>query len=274
MRKKQKRIVILALSLAALVVIAAGVLLFVGGKGLFIGTFASVDVSGQMEAWQFRAPNGIVLPYRIYVPEDYDSETEYPLLLFLHGSGERGNDNLAQVKKNSVMQTLLNEKNRKDYPCVVLAPQCPEEQRWFPRTEEDNDFSIPNALMALLEDTKKNYSIDTGRIYITGLSMGGYGTWGLLTGLPNYFAAAVPICGGGNPEQIPGNLAQVPIWVFHGKRDSVVDVENSREMVQALKDIGSTVVKYTEYPWENHACWELAYREADLFPWLFAQSKS
>jgi len=212
----------------------------------------------------YRHPDDTTLPYRIYVPEDYDAAEKYPLVLFLHGSGERGDDNRAQTKKNTVMQTLLNEENLAKYPCVVLAPQCPEDL-WWAGDDDDNT----GELMGLLEQTKAAYSIDDNRVYITGISMGGYGTWGMLTAYPDYFAAAVPVCGGWEPEDA-SLFKHVPIWAFHGARDKAVRPENSRDMVKALELTGGNV-RYTEYPKEKHQSWEKAWREPELFEWMFAQ---
>ena len=269
-KKKKKILLIVTLSLVLLFILGTGGLFLVGGKGLFIQKLAYVDVSDQMEAKQFTASNGVTLPYRVSLPEGYDSEKEYPLVFYLHGAGERGTDNYMHVKVNSVMQTLLNEENREAYPCIVLAPQCPEDRFWYPWLEGDTNFTVTEALVEFLEDAQESYSVDSRRIYITGVSMGAIGTWAMLARFPDTFAAAVPVCGAGDPAQA-ASYAQVPIWVFHGKRDTIVSVSYAHEMVIALKEAGSTVVKYTEYPWENHACWELAYREEELFPWMFAQ---
>ena len=205
------------------------------------------------------------LPYRIYVPENYDAAQQYPLVLFLHGMGERGGDNRLHISKNSVMETLLLEENLAAYPCVALAPQCPGDSFW-------GEELLP-ALMALLERTRAAYSIDPARIYITGLSMGGFGTWNMLGEYPGYFAAAVPVCGGGDADSA-SLFSHVPVWAFHGTLDTTVYPSGSRDMVTALVQAGARDVHYTEYPDLTHNSWDKAYREPGLFPWLFAQVKA
>ncbi|MCL2298787.1 MAG: prolyl oligopeptidase family serine peptidase [Firmicutes bacterium] len=202
------------------------------------------------------------LPYRIYIPENYGAAQRYPLVLYLHGMGERGDDNRLHISKNSVMETLLEPEARAAYPCIVLAPQCPESDFWP---------GLAPALMGLLEHTKAAYAIDPARIYVTGLSMGGFGTWAMLTDYPDYFAAAVPICGG-DPEAAP-LFRHVPLWAFHGAKDTTVYPDATRGMVAALALAGARDLHYTEYPEAAHNSWDRAYREPGLFPWLFAQAK-
>jgi len=201
------------------------------------------------------------LPYRIYVPENYDAAKRYPLVLYLHGMGECGTDNRLQTSVNSVMETLLEPENLAAYPCIVLAPQCPEGQWWA--------GDLLPALMGLLGQTGSAYSIDLARVYITGLSMGGFGTWAMLAEYPSYFAAAVPVCGGGDPDDAH-LFKDVPVWAFHGARDTTVYPEGSRCMVRALEEAGGSA-RYTEYPDAAHNSWDRAYREPELFPWMFAQ---
>jgi len=230
---------------------------------VIIVTPNAIDRTDMMEARVFTTPDGAALPYRLYVPQAYDAAQNWPLVLYLHGAGERGDDNRAHTSKNSVMQTLFKEKNLRKYPCVVLAPQCPEDDWWTARTED---------LMGLLEHAKAEYSIDDARVYITGISMGGYGTWAMLAAYPDYFAAAVPVCGAGDP-QTAALFKDNPIWAFHGGKDSTVPPEGSRDMVAALEVADAADVRYTEYPRLGHVSWERAYRERDLFAWLFAQSR-
>ena len=264
MRKGKKRrnlfiVVPLCLVLACTIVLA--VLYAAMGEGGMIAMFAAIDRTDMMQAKEYRAEDGNMRAYRLYVPETYDDAKAIPLVLFLHGAGERGNDNRAQTKKNSVMQTLLDEENLAKYPCIVLAPQCPEDDWWD--TKE---------LRVLLLMTQVTYNIDAARIYVTGISMGGFATWNLLAEYPDYFAAAVPVCGGGDADTAT-LFKDVPIWAFHGAKDTTVRPEGSRDMVKALEDAGAKEVKYTEYPEEKHQSWEKAYREAELFPWMFAQAR-
>ena len=265
MAKKRKiLLIVIPLGLVLLCAAAAGIYYAIEREGGMINLFASIDRTDMMEARVYTDPAGTTLPYRIYAPESAGEVQRLPLVLYLHGAGERGGDNRAHTKKNSVMQTLLNDENLVKYPCVVLAPQCPEDGWW-------TDDSNIAALAGLLEQTKAAHPIDPARVYITGISMGGFGTWAMLALYPEQFAAAVPICGGGEPDSA-ALFKDVPVWAFHGTRDKVVPPGNSRDMVQALEAAGGSV-KYTEYPGERHASWEKAYREDELFPWLFAQSK-
>ncbi|MCL2298564.1 MAG: prolyl oligopeptidase family serine peptidase [Firmicutes bacterium] len=256
--KKRKLWIILPACLLLLCAAVLGVYYASEGAGGMLSLFAKIDRTDMMFEAEF---NG--LPCRVYMPEDaVSAQKQYPLVLYLHGSGERGDDNRAQTRKNSVMQTLLNEENLHKYPCFILAPQCPEGRGWDAAQ-----------LMDLLEDFASNYPVDKARIYVTGLSMGGYAAWELLAAYPDYFAAAVPVCGGGDPETAP-LFKDVPVWAFHGARDSAVPPEGSRDMIAALKAAGAPDVRYTEYPRERHQSWEKAWREPELFPWLFAQRKA
>ncbi|MCL2494365.1 MAG: prolyl oligopeptidase family serine peptidase [Oscillospiraceae bacterium] len=260
MKKRKKLFIILPACLLVLLIGALGGYYAFEGAGGMMSLFMSVDVTDRMESHVFSNEAGDTLPYRLYLPEGLYNGRESPLVLYLHGTGERGYDNRAQTRKNSVMQTLLSEENLAAYPCIVIAPQCPEDQWWDTQP-----------LMSLLEDFTAKHPVDPNRIYITGLSMGGYGTWEMLAAYPDYFAAAVPICGGGDPESA-ALFAHVPVWAFHGGRDSVVKPEQSREMIAALEAAGGNV-EYTEYPREGHQSWERAYREEGLFAWMFAQVK-
>ena len=277
MKKKGK--VILVTVLIILTVLAAGLaaaFYIIAGKGGYYALFASRDRTDIMEAFTYTDGNGTVLPYRLYRPET--GQEDYPLVLFLHGSGEKGNDNEKQVQVNSVTDTLLNKKNRKEYPCYVVAPQCPEGEKWSVKLEEPGSFSrdreepLLDALMGLVRELETEYPVDPDRIYVVGISMGGHAVWNLLSRESDAFAAAVPICGCGDSMQAE-NIKSIPIWSFHGAKDTTVPVGYSREMVKALEEAGAEDIRYTEYPGEKHQSWELAYREKELFPWLFAQRK-
>jgi len=211
------------------------------------------------------------LPFRIFVPEDTDEK--YPLVLYLHGAGSNGDDNRAQVVGNFQIKTLVSEEIQAQYPSIILAPQCPDgmgwvRQPWGPGIAED--------LMGMLEQVCTEYPVDRSRIYITGVSMGGFGTWGMLRAYPDYFAAAVPLCGGWDLEDDVENapvMKDVPIWAFHGALDTTVPVERTRDMVKALEAVGGNI-KYTEYPDEGHSISARVYYEPELFPWMFAQTRS
>jgi len=264
MKNRKKWLWTIPLCVVLLCAGALGVYCAVEGAGGLLSLFAAIDRTDMMQAQVYEDPGGTVLPYRIYQPEN-PALVQKPLVLYLHGAGESGNDNRAQTKKNSVMQTLLNKENLAQFPCIVVAPQNPEGRWWA-------DEGMPQVLMGLLEQLKITHPVDPSRIYITGISMGGYGTWEMLAAYPDFFAAAVPICGGGNPDSAT-RFKDVPVWAFHGARDNIVPPEGSRGIVQALEAAGAKDVRYTEYPGERHQSWEKAYREPDLFPWMFAQVK-
>lgn len=217
--------------------------------------------------------------YRLLVPLNYDSSRSYPLVLFLHGAGERGTENI--VPLTHIAPLFVQEKNRRAYPCFVLVPQCREDRRWVEVDWGADAHTIPEEPSISIKLVKElidlhidknnpfNYSIDTNRIYITGLSMGGYGTWDMLARYPDMFAAAVPICGGGD-EKTAAKIKDIPLWVFHGSLDKVVKPSRSRNMIKAIIEAGGEP-SYTEYPRVSHGSWKPAYQEAALLPWLFSK---
>jgi predicted peptidase len=229
-----------------------------------------------LEKRVFTDARGKTLPYRLLKPEGYDAKQRYPLVLFLHGAGERGDDNDKQLI-HAVPQFLRAEM-RKQYPCFLIAPQCPAAFKWV-----DADWSAaahkqpaeptePMRLtMELLDALPKEWSIDPKRVYVTGLSMGGFGAWDIAARRPDRFAAVAPVCGGADEATAPA-LAKIPHWVFHGAKDGVVKPDRSRTMVEALKKAGGEP-RYTEYPNVGHDSWNPAYADPKLYEWLFAQKR-
>lgn len=225
---------------------------------------------------------GFVLPYQISFPENYDETKRYPLILFLHGAGERGIDNEKQLTHG---KDFLLTNTQSKYPAIVIAPQCPEMNFWstvksntgfskrtFDFSDTEN-ISVPmKALIALVNDMLSSGYIDTKQVYVGGLSMGGMGTFEILWRMPNTFAAAFPICGGGNTEKAKSYAKNTALWIFHGTDDVVVPVQCSLDMYNELKKDGCNV-KYTEYPGVNHNSWDNVFQEKDLFPWLFSIKK-
>lgn len=207
-----------------------------------------------------------VLPYRLLRPVEAGKNKKYPLVVFLHGAGERGNDNEANLKY--ITPLFLQPDNRKKYPAFVLVPQCPSGSWWAPQNWDAPAKAPAHTVMNLIDSLIANGSVDEKRIYLMGLSMGGNGTWYLLTTYPQKFAAGVPICGWGDKARITA-MKDVPVWAFHGDADPVVPVERSRELVNALKQVGATP-RYTEYPGTGHDSWTPALAEPELLPWLFA----
>ena len=220
---------------------------------------------------------GATLGYRLLKPEPYDAAKKYPLVLLMHGAGERGTDNAAQLKYGS--QLFLKPEARAKFPCFVMMPQCPPEQKWADidwtseTPKQPEKVSAPMALvLSALDGLQKEFSIDPDRLYVGGLSMGGYGTWDLITRFPDKWAAAIPICGGGDVAAAVKAKA-VPVWAFHGIEDKAVKVERTREMIAALTAAGANPL-YSEYPYIAHASWTVAFGEPELLPWLFAQKRS
>ncbi len=238
-----------------------------------VANFAfAADPAEVFEAKEFKSKeDGPALKYRILSPVEYDANVKYPVVLFLHGAGERGDDNAKQLVHG--MKDFASDDMRKKHPAFVIAPQCPTNQWWTARNsdaEKSTDDSLA-LCVGVIEELKKTKSIDADRIYITGLSMGGYGSWEALARMPDYFAAAIPICGGGNPKNAE-KFKHVPLWVFHGDKDDAVKVERSREMIEALKSAGAEP-KYTEYPGVGHNSWTETYKNPEVHAWLFEQKR-
>jgi predicted esterase len=226
---------------------------------------------------------GDTMPYRILFPEGYDRTKQYPLVLFLHGAGERGKDNEKQLVHGAKL--FLKKENRRDYPCIVLVPQCPANSFWASaKVNRDQlpirltyDYSAPmtkglTMARALLHDILETEAVDKRRVYVAGLSMGGMGTFELVWREPELFAAAVPICGGGDAKAYTERLPNVPFRIFHGSADAVVGVAESRNMVAALQ-AGGADVSYIEYPSVNHNSWDYAFWEGDFLGWVFSRKR-
>ena len=220
------------------------------------------------------------LPYRLFVPKGYDAAKRYPVIVYLHGSGERGTDNQSQIAKNGPPRLVSDEVQAAE-PCFVLAPQCPPELRWAnwrtPVTRETlvqmaEEPSDPMRLvMQLLDEIPREFSIDARRVYLTGISMGGMGTWELLARRPKMFASAMPICGRADLSTAP-QIKHIPVWAFHGDADDAVPVEHTRAMVKAMREADASII-YSEYKGVGHNSWDRAYDEPNLFAWLFAQRR-
>lgn len=226
------------------------------------------------------------LSYRILYPQNYDSTKKYPLVVFLHGAGERGMDNQKQLTHGGAF--FSNNGNPKQFPAIVIFPQCSLNDFWArTRIVKAPTDSTPFAfeylvdvpmnkglsmVSLLLDSMAAATNINNKRIYVGGLSMGGMGTFELLWRKPGFFAAAFPICGGGNPEKATEYGEGFPLWIFHGDKDPVVDVNDSRKMATALRQ-AKAKVKYTEYPGVQHDSWKKAFAEPQLLPWLFSQEK-
>jgi predicted peptidase len=233
-------------------------------------------VSEVFEKKEFRK-DGYVLRYRIYIPKNYDCGETYPLVLFLHGAGERGSDNDLQLVNG--IQTLFNDPKSPIYDSIVVAPQCPADHKWVNCDWESGYYSIKDTpesaelenVRALLGELIDYYNVDRDRVYVTGLSMGGYGTWDLLSRFGAMFAAGIPICGGGDPSYAD-KLKRIPIRTFHGSEDGAVPVSSTRGMFAAIKKEGGEKISYTEFDGADHGVWDRVYENTDNIRWLFSQS--
>lgn len=194
--------------------------------------------------------------YLISLPKDYDQQEKWPLMLFLHGAGERGSQ-LDKVKTHGPPKLIAAGR---EFPMIVVSPQCPDDQWWN-----------ADLLLALLDSIEKSHKVDKERIYITGLSMGGFGTWSLAARAPERFAALVPICGGGEPYWAE-RFAHVPTWVFHGAKDAAVPLIRSEAMVEALRKKKGNP-KFTVYAEAGHDSWTETYDNPELYEWLLAQRR-
>ena len=224
---------------------------------------------------------GDTLLYRQLLPENFDPAKKYPVLFVLHGAGERGNDNEAQLTHGSKL--FQSERMRKDFPAIVIFPQCPVNDFWanvqFKNAVERFAFQNggePGKAMKLLTELVTNFRnlkyTDNDRFYAGGLSMGGMGTLEILRRKPKMFAAAFSICGGDNVENVK-KYRKVPLWFFHGEKDNVVPSEKSKVLVAELQRLKAPDVKLTLYPDANHNSWDPAFAEPELLTWLFSHRR-
>ena len=231
------------------------------------------------EAENFKASDRTRLPYRIYVPSNYDPAKEYPVLLFLHGAGERGNGNDKQLVH--VVGNLFNLKDSPVFDAIVICPQCPEGNQWVDTPWANGSYSTTavkqsnesKALVELLDKVAETYSTDLDRYYVMGISMGGFGTWDLIMRYPDKFAAAVPICGGADPSMAEV-LKNHPIYTTHSTDDPVVPASGTHEMVEALQNAGSTAIKFDKDTGYGHDIWTSFTKQPEVMEWLFAQKLS
>jgi len=225
---------------------------------------------------------GDTLQYRMLLPENFDPAKEYPVLFFLHGSGERGSDNEAQLFHGSKL--FLKPEVRKDFPAIVIFPQCPKNDFWanvkFGDGKSTERFGFQKGgkpgkamemLMGLLGQMKAEKFTDNDRFYVGGLSMGGMGTFELLRRKPKAFAAAFSICGGDHIENVK-KYKKIPLWVFHGGKDTTVPIEKSEIVVNELKRLNGNV-KFSIYPEAGHNSWDSAFAEPEFLSWLFTFKK-
>lgn len=235
---------------------SSSLLVFVLSLIAALGRSGFADEPGGQRAGRLDAQVRVQLQYLLYLPKDYDKQASWPLLLFLHGAGERGDD-LELVKKHGLPKLIAAGKQ---FPFIVVSPQCRKAGRWE-----------PIELVALLDDLSKKYKVDDDRIYVTGLSLGGFGTWRLAAFAPDRLAAIAPICGGGEKHWAK-QFTHLPVWAFHGGKDQGVPLERSQMMINALKKAGGDP-KLTIYPEAGHDSWTETYNNPKLYEWLLQQKR-
>lgn len=217
----------------------------------------------------FKNADGSESAYVVFVPHGYDGTKEVPVILFLHGSGETKGDRSGKMPAEVGIGPAV-KKREKTFPAIVVIPQS-EKRTW------QADSADGKRALAILDEVAKAYKTDPKRVYLTGLSMGGFGTWSLAAAHPDKWAAIVPVCGGvrggtDGAAKTAEKVKDIPTWVFHGDKDAAVKVDLSRQLVEAMKAAGGKP-KYTEYPGVEHNSWDPAYAEAELWTWLFEQKK-
>ena len=222
---------------------------------------AKAQTSGY-EARQFETQEGLVLPYRYLPPQEAKGGKRYPLVIFLHGVGERGSDNSRQL--TNCGQAFLNPDYRDRYPAHVLFPQCPADEYW-------SNPRMTQALKQLVDSCLAQQNVDKRRVYIVGISMGAIGTYELVSRYPDLFAAAIPICGVTKPEQLAA-ARRIKFRIFHGDADKIVPVKGSRDAYRALKEAGADV-EYIEFAGCGHESWNMAFNYPGFMEWLFKQRR-
>ncbi len=215
--------------------------------------------AGEQVELKFETSDSATVDYLLYLPQDYDQQEKLPLVFFLHGRGESNGPPSLVAKWGPPRFAARGE----HLPYVLLSPQCPADDSWSKETQQ-------RRLIELLDHIVAHHKIDSSRIYLTGLSMGGYGSWTLAAGHPDRFAAVVPVCGGGNPDDAE-KLKNIPIWVFHGDQDRAVPFSRSVEMVEAIEKAGGKMIRFTTLEHIGHNCWSATYASPDLFSWMLSK---
>ncbi|UMB52591.1 dienelactone hydrolase family protein [Lutibacter sp. A64] len=222
--------------------------------------------------------NGLEMPYRVFLPSAYNPKKKYPLLLSFHGAGSRGNDNLKQMRP--WVAGWMDAKLQKEHPCIILMPQCPKKQQWVNVPWKNGSYFLKDIPLSkpmklakeIFDKVVREYSVDKKRIYVMGVSMGGYGAWNFVMRYHKLIAAAVPICGAADPLEAK-NINRIPIWAFHGDKDPTVPISGSIEMIEALYKHKKNKARLTIYKGIGHNSYEYAWKEPELIEWVFSQKK-
>ena len=273
-RMKKKLILILAMTLTLSI-----------GAPIIASAASFPAVNTVFDKKVFEASDGYKLNYRIYLPADYSPDKEYPFLLFFHGAGEKGNDNESQLKTG--VQNMFTYSGGKVENSIVVAPQCPllnpDTAKWVNvpnwvdgcnySTDEIAESQQMKAVVELLGYIRENYSTDQSRWYVTGLSMGGFATWDMIVRHTDLWAAAVPICGGGDYRKA-NVIKDLPIWTFHGDQDPTVPYTGTEKIVESLKAAGSTVIKYNRLEGQRHDIWSGVYANPMVWNWMYSQQNT
>lgn len=225
----------------------------------------------------FEARDGTVIPYRIYIPYDYDASKEYPVLTIFHGAGERGTDNVSQMKH--MLLNMFSNDASPLWDSIVVCPQCPGNNQWVDTPWENGNYSVESveesnelkAVLEIMDWLERNYSTDVDRYYLAGLSMGGFAVWDLLMRHPEKFAGAVPLCGGADYTQAE-KLVNMPIYTIHGTNDGSVPISGTQQIVNALKALDGNI-EYEELAGYGHNVWDYASKKAEIWTWLFEQTR-
>lgn len=252
---------------------------------LILVGFSNIALGQNLDLYEsrFYTNDMDTLNYRILMPKDFDESKEYPVILFLHGAGERGDDNKSQLVHGSKL--FLDPLNRGAFPAIVIFPQCPKDDYWSNQVVDKSTTPVTliypkndppkkalKLVMLLMEDFLVKPFVDKEKVYVGGLSMGGKGTFEILYRKPDMFAAAFAICGAGNTEQAEKYAQKVPTWIFHGAKDDITNPRYSIEMVDAILKYGGNP-NFTLYGDDNHNSWDSAFAEPELLTWLFSNSK-
>lgn len=235
---------------------------------ILIGMFTKISAEEMPQAGKqveaaFQTSDGASVGYLMYLPKGYnESDAKLPMMLFLHGRGESYGPLSLVAKWGPPL--MVSEGH--DFPFILVSPQCPGDDSWSKPSQQKR-------LSELLDSIVSNYRVDTDRVYLTGLSMGGYGSWRLAADQPDRFAAVVPVCGGGSPDDAEA-LKAIPIWVFHGDQDKAVPFQKSVEMVDAIKAVGGTSIRFTSLEHIGHNCWSATYASPELYDWMLKQKRN